>query len=62
VDDDEIVFKIRFALTEGFGPDFAYGKLGDELCAFGERYGLENVMEILEGAEEDLLRSGAAEE
>ena len=52
---EETAFKIRFALAEGFGSDFAYSELGDGLCAFGERYGLESVLEILEGAEDDLL-------
>jgi hypothetical protein len=52
--DDETAFKIRFALAEGFGPDFANGELADELCAFAERYGVESVLEILEEAERDV--------
>jgi len=52
--DDEIAFKIRFALAEGFGPDFANSELGDELSRFGEQYGLESVLEILEEAERDV--------
>jgi hypothetical protein len=35
--DNEIALKIRFALAEGFGVDFARSELADELCAFGER-------------------------
>jgi len=52
--EEDIVFKIRFALTEGFGADFANSELAYRLCAFGERYGLESVLEILEEAEDDL--------
>lgn len=54
--DDEVSFKVRFALAESFGPNLAYSELGDELCAFGEqRYGLESTLEVLEQAEGDLL-------
>lgn len=52
--DSETSFKIRFALAEAFGADFAESALADELCAFGERYGLERVRELLESAEADL--------
>ena len=38
---------VRFA--EVGGAHFVGSELADELCAFGERYGLESVLEILEG-------------
>ena len=52
--DDETSFKIRSALAHGFGADFAESTAADELCAFGERYGLERVLEILDEAAGDL--------
>lgn len=61
-EDEDIVFAIRFALAEGFGADFAGSKLADALCAFGERYGLESVLEVLEMAEDDLLPTSPARE
>jgi hypothetical protein len=48
---------VRQVLAAVFGEEFAHSETVNGLCAFGERYGPQSVVEVLAGAEEELLQA-----
>jgi hypothetical protein len=49
---------LREAIAYSFGPEFAGSAFVSELCAFGERHGIESLLDLLKGTEEELGEEG----
>jgi hypothetical protein len=49
---------LREAIAYSFGPEFAGSTFVSELCAFGERHGIEDVLALLGAAEKELGGEG----